>query len=100
VSLVRREKLVNVGNHQHKNIVSVPVLCRHNMAESAKSADFCQSGRHVADMLVTVPAKPSLPSFTSLPLLPSLLSLLSLSPEYKPSLSLSSSADVFLAWPA
>ncbi len=32
-------------------------LCRHNLAVSAKSADFWLSGRHVADMSATFPAK-------------------------------------------
>jgi len=32
-------------------------LCRHDLAESAKSADFWLSGRHVADMSATFPAK-------------------------------------------
>ena len=37
--------------------VSGTNLCRHDLAESAKSADFWLSGRHVADMLATFPAK-------------------------------------------
>jgi hypothetical protein len=32
-------------------------LCRHDLAESAKSTDFWLSGRHVADMSATFPAK-------------------------------------------
>ena len=32
-------------------------LCRHDLAESAKSADLWLSGRHVADMSATFPAK-------------------------------------------
>jgi hypothetical protein len=32
-------------------------LCRHDLAESAKSANFWLSGRHVADMSATFPAK-------------------------------------------
>jgi hypothetical protein len=37
--------------------VSGTNLCRHDLAESAKSADFWLSGRHVADMSATFPAK-------------------------------------------
>jgi len=37
--------------------VSGTNLCRHDLAESAKSADFWLSGRHVADMPATFPAK-------------------------------------------
>ncbi len=48
---------MNVGNHRHKNIVSGSVLCWHDTAESAKSADIWLSGRHVANMSATLPAK-------------------------------------------
>jgi hypothetical protein len=37
--------------------VSGTNLCQHDLAESAKSADFWLSGRHVADMSATFPAK-------------------------------------------
>jgi hypothetical protein len=37
--------------------VSGTNLCRHDLADSAKSADFWLSGRHVADMSATFPAK-------------------------------------------
>jgi hypothetical protein len=37
--------------------VSGTNLCRHDLAESAKSADFWLSGRHVSDMSATFPAK-------------------------------------------
>jgi len=56
-TLVRVENLVNVSNHRHKNVVLGSVLCRHDLAESAKSADIWLSGRHVADMSATLPAK-------------------------------------------
>jgi hypothetical protein len=48
---------VNVGNRRHKNVVLGSVLCRHDLVESAKSTDIWLSGLHVADMLVTLPAK-------------------------------------------
>jgi hypothetical protein len=48
---------VNVGNPQHENTVSGLVLCRHNRGMLAKSADVWLSGRHVANMSATFPAK-------------------------------------------
>ncbi len=57
VALVHRENLMNVGNHRHKNVVSGSVLCRHDLAELAESADIWLSGQHVANMLATLPAK-------------------------------------------
>ncbi len=48
---------MNVGNHRHKNVVPESVLCWHDLAELAKSAGIWLSGRHVADMLTTLPAK-------------------------------------------
>ncbi len=52
-----KKKGVNVGNPRHKNTVSGSVLCCHNREMSAKSADIWLSGRHVADMSLTFPAK-------------------------------------------
>jgi hypothetical protein len=37
--------------------VSGTNLCRHDLAESAKSADFWLSGQHVADMSATFPIR-------------------------------------------
>ena len=37
--------------------VSGTNLCQHDLAKSAKSADFWLSGRHVDDMSATFPAK-------------------------------------------
>ena len=56
VPLVLRENLEKVGKARHKKSVGTN-LCRHDLAESAKSADFWLSGRHVADMSATFPAK-------------------------------------------
>ncbi len=53
-----KKKGVNVGNPQHKNTVSGSDLCCHNKEMLAKSAHICLSGRHVANMLATFPAKP------------------------------------------
>ena len=52
----KKKKGVNVGHSRHKNVVSGSILCRHDRAVSAKSADIWLSGRHVADMLATLPA--------------------------------------------
>ena len=52
-----KKKGVNVGNPQHKNTVSELVLCFHDREMSAKSADIWLLGQHVADMLLTFPAK-------------------------------------------
>ncbi len=54
---VLSENLVNIGNHRHKNVVWGSILCRHNRGMPAKCADIWLSGRHVADMLATFPAK-------------------------------------------
>ncbi len=48
---------MNVGNPRHKNTVSGLVLCCHDREMLAKSANIWLSGRHVADMLATFPAK-------------------------------------------
>jgi hypothetical protein len=48
---------VNVGNHQHKKGELGSILCRHDRGMLAKCADIWLSGRHVANMLVTFPAK-------------------------------------------
>ena len=53
----KKKKGVNVGHSRHENFVSGSILCRHDRAVSAKSADIWLSGRHVADMLATLPAK-------------------------------------------
>jgi hypothetical protein len=52
-----KKKEVNVGNTQHKNNVSGLVLCCHKREMLAKSANIWMSGQHVADMLLTFPAK-------------------------------------------
>jgi hypothetical protein len=52
-----KKKEVNFGNPRHKNTVLGSVLCRHDREMSAKSANIWLSGRHVADMLPTFPAK-------------------------------------------
>jgi hypothetical protein len=52
-----KKKGVNVGNPRHKNTVLESVLCCHDREMSAKSANVWLSGRHVADMLPTFPAK-------------------------------------------
>ena len=57
VPLVLKENLEKVGKPDTKK-VSGTNLCRHDLAESAKSADFWLSGRHVAGMSTTFPAKP------------------------------------------
>jgi len=57
VPLVLRENLEKVGNPRHK-IMCRERLCRLVGGLSAKCADFWLSGRHVADMSATFPAKP------------------------------------------
>ena len=47
----RKSAIPDTKNVSGKN------LCRHDLAESAKSTDFWLSGRHVADMSATFPAK-------------------------------------------
>jgi hypothetical protein len=54
----KKKKGVNVGHPRHKNVVLGSILCPHNRAMSAKSANIWLSGRHVANMSVTLPAKP------------------------------------------
>ncbi len=51
---------MNVGNPRHKNTVSGLVLCRHDKGMLAKSVDIWLSGQHVANMLMTFPAKSSI----------------------------------------
>ncbi len=51
---------MNVGNPRHKNTVSGLVLCCHDRGMLAKSATIWLSGRHVANILATFPAKPML----------------------------------------
>ena len=53
----KKKKGVNVVHPRHRNVVSGSILCRHNRAVSAKSADIWLSVRHVADMSATLPAK-------------------------------------------
>jgi hypothetical protein len=53
----KKKKGVNVGLPRHENVVSGSILCRHDRAVSAKSADIWLSGRRVADMSATLPAK-------------------------------------------
>ncbi len=48
---------MNVGNPRYKNTVLGSVLCCHDRGMLAKSANIWLSGRHVADMLATFPAK-------------------------------------------
>ena len=48
---------MNVGHPRHENVVSGSILCQHDRAVPAKSADIWLSGRHVADMSATLPAK-------------------------------------------
>ena len=52
-----KKKGVNADNPRHENTVSESVLCCHDREMSAKSADIWLSGRHVANMLPTFPAK-------------------------------------------
>jgi hypothetical protein len=56
VPLVLKENLEKVGNPRHKKSVGNEFVSARQ-AESAKSADFWLSGRHVADMSATFPAK-------------------------------------------
>ena len=51
------EKIWRKSANPDTKKVSGTKLCRHDLAESAKSADFWLSGRHVADMSATFPAK-------------------------------------------
>ena len=53
----KKKKGINVGHPRHKNVVSGSILCWHDWAMLAKSADIWLSGRHVADMSGTLPAK-------------------------------------------
>ena len=53
----KQKKGVNVGHPRHKNGVLGSILCRHDRAMLAKSADIWLSGRHVADTPATLPAK-------------------------------------------
>ncbi len=55
------EKIWRKSANPDTKIVSGTKLCWHDLAELAKSADFWLSGRHVADMSATFPAKPPLP---------------------------------------
>ena len=53
----KKKKGVNGGLPRHENVVSGSILCRHDRAVSAKSADIWLLGRRVADMSTTSPAK-------------------------------------------
>ena len=53
----KKKKGLNVGHPRHENVVSGSILCRHDRAVLAKSANIWLSGRHVADMSATLPAK-------------------------------------------
>ncbi len=57
VPLVLRDNLEKVGNPRHKKNVSGTNLCRLDGGLSAKCANFWLSGRHVANMSATFPAK-------------------------------------------
>ena len=59
LTLVQKEERGNIGHPRHENDVSGSVLCLHNRAMSAKSANIWLSGGHVANMLATFPAKAS-----------------------------------------
>ncbi len=51
------EKIWRKSANPDTKKVSGTKLCRHDLAKSAESADFWLSGRHVADMSATFPAK-------------------------------------------
>ena len=51
------KKGINVGHPRHQNALSGSVLCRHDRAVLAKSANIWLSGRHVANMPAILPAK-------------------------------------------
>ena len=51
------EKIWRKSANPDTKKVSGTNLCRHDLAESAKSANFWLSGRHIANMSATFPAK-------------------------------------------
>ena len=51
------EKIWRKSANPDTKKVSGTKLCRHDLAKSAKSANFWLSDRHVADMSATFPAK-------------------------------------------
>ena len=66
----KKKKGVNVGHPRHNNVVSGSILCRHDRAVLAKSANIWLLGRHVANMSATLPAKDAtVPWFSPIPLI-------------------------------